>query len=242
MPKKFIDIDSDLMPDPSLPTVRVFTVSTDGIDLGEALDAYKDFISPARMKKIIRYAHMSDKKLSFCSEIALCFALAGLSLPFYPPKYAYDEWGKPYLTENEGVYMNISHSGSMAVCVIANIPVSVDVLETDYYISNDFKRKVVTALDGEPQDKRELLSLWTKKESYVKLTGKGLRTSMLSFAINGDKAISSIGGKEAFIKSIEIDGYFISIASYEKANAEYLMFSKDDLPLLTEMESKQKAL
>jgi phosphopantetheinyl transferase len=240
MPKKFIAIDNDFVLDESLPTVRVFTVSTEGVDLDEALDMYKEFISPKRMKKIIRLAHMSDKKLSFCSELALCFALGSLSLPFYPPEYEYDEWGKPYLTGIENVYMNISHSGTMAACVIASIPISVDVLETDYYISDDFKRKVVTQSDKEPCDKRELLSLWTKKESYVKLTGKGLRTSMLSFSVNGEKAISHIGGKEAFISSVETDGYFVSTASYEKVNVEYLMFSKEDFSLLIEKAAKQR--
>ena len=240
MPKNFIAIDNYILPDPSLPTVRVFTVSTEGVDLDEALETYTEFISSQRMKKIIRLAHMSDKKLSFCSELALCFALGSFSLPFYPPRYEYDEWGKPYLSECEGVYINISHSGTMAACVISNVPVSVDVLEKDYYIASDFQRKVVTRNDKQPSDKHELLSLWTKKESYVKLTGKGLRTSMLSFSVSGDKAISHIGGKEAFINSVEFDGYFISIASYEKVNAEYLMFSKEDFPLLREKAAKQR--
>lgn len=242
MPKKFIAIDNNLISDESLPAVRVFTVSTEGVDLDEALETYKQFISVKRMKKIIRLAHMSDKKLSFCSELALCFALGSLSLPFYPPKYEYDEWGKPYLTENPNVYMNISHSGTMAACVIADIPVSVDVLESDYYIASYFQRKVVTSADKEPSDKRELLSLWTKKESYVKLTGKGLRTSMLSFSIDGNKARSHIGGKEAFINSVEIDGYFVSTAAYEKVNVEYLMFSKEDFPLLIERAVKQRSV
>lgn len=220
--------------DPS--KARVFLVNTENIDLDEMLEAYKDFISPQRMKKIIRLAHMSDKKLSFGAEIALCFALRSFSLPYAPPAYRYDEWGKPYLEHCEDTYINISHSGSLAVCAAAKFPIAVDVLESDYYIASSFQRKVITQYDEVPSDKRELLSLWTKKESYVKLTGKGLRTSLLSFSINGENVTSHIGGASAYICSKEIDGYFISLASYEKADAEYFAFGKEDFQVLLEGE------
>ena len=222
---------------------RVFLVNTENVDLYEMLETYKDLISSQRMKKIIRLAHMSDKKLSFGAELALCFALRSFSLPYAPPAYHYDEWGKPYLgeantekdkDEGEELYINLSHSGSLAVCVAAEFPVAIDVLETDYYIAGSFRRKIITAQDKEPEDHRELLSLWTKKESYVKLTGKGLRTSLLSFSINGETATSHIGGSSAFISSREIDGYFISLASYEKTDAEYFFFSEEDFPILLE--------
>ncbi len=238
MPKKFITSNTEDPAKKDLPMAKVFLVSTEGIDLDEMLETYKDFISHQRMKKIIRLAHMSDKKLSFCSELALCFALDSFSLPCTPPAYRYDESGKPYLSENDEIYINISHSGSLSVCVAAKFPVAIDVLENDYYIAGSFQRKVVTEHDEVPADKRELLSLWTKKESYVKLTGKGLRTSMLSFSINGEKATSHIGGSSAFINSIEIDGYFVSIASYERSDAEYLIFNKEDFPILLEKNSK----
>ena len=216
----------------SLPKARVFLVNTENIDLYEMLDAYKDFISPQRMQKIIRLAHMSDKKLSFCAELALCFALRSFSLPYAPPAYRYDEWGKPYLEDSEDTYINISHSGSLAVCVAAKFPTAVDVLESDYYIAGSFRRKVISKYDKVPCDIKELLALWTKKESYVKLTGKGLRTSMLSFSIDGENATSHIGGASAFIKSREIDGYFISLASFEKVDAEFFNFTKEDFPVL----------
>ncbi len=225
-----------------LPTARVFLVDIEDIDLYEMLEAYTEFISPERMKKIIRLAHMSDKKLSFGAEIALCFALRSFSLPYSPPAYRYDEWGKPYLENCDDTYISISHSGSLAVCVAAKFPIAVDVLETDYYIASTFQRKVITKYDKEPSDKKELLALWTKKESYVKLTGKGLRTSMLSFSIDGEEATSHTGGSSAFINFRESNGYFISLASYDKTNAQYFNLRKCDFPILLKNGKKEGIL
>lgn len=237
MSEKFIPQKSESGSLPPLGRARVFLVNTENVDLDEMLVTYRDLISSERMKKIIRLAHMSDKKLSFCAEIALCFALLSFELPFSPPAYLYDEWGKPYLSDTDGIFISISHSGSLAACAISKSPVAVDVLETDYYIADSFRRKVITPWDDPPTDKRELLRLWTKKESYVKLTGKGLRTSMLSFSVKDDRATSHIGGASAFINSVESSGYFISLASYEKMSAEYFQIGSEDFPLLIENEN-----
>ena len=232
MPKKLITSIIDDETVSTLPKAYVFMIDTHSIDLDSMLEQYKNFISTDRMKKIIRLAHMSDKKLSFAAEMALCFALKSFSLPCSPPSYKYDQLGKPYLENNEDVFISISHSGYLSVCAAAHFPIAVDVLETDYYIANSFQRKVVGPNDKIPEDKRALLSLWTKKESYVKLTGKGLRTSLLSFYIDGENVISQTGESRAFIKSIESDGYFISLASQGMISAEYYMLSTEDFPSL----------
>ncbi|MBQ8743117.1 MAG: hypothetical protein IJZ03_07080 [Clostridia bacterium] len=232
MAKKLITSLTESTEEATLPKVSVFLVDTHKTELDTMLEQYRSFISADRMKKIIRLAHMSDKKLSFAAEMALCFAMKSFSLPFSPTQYRYDQWGKPYIENAEDVFISISHSGYLAACAIARFPIAVDVLETDYYIASSFQKKVVGPKDLIPESKHDLLSLWTKKESYVKLTGRGLRTSMLSFSVDGDRIVSHIGGPDAFIRSIESDGYFISLASDRMIRADYYMLSDEDFPSL----------
>jgi 4'-phosphopantetheinyl transferase len=232
MAKKLITSLTESSAESSLPRVSVFLVDTHKIELDTMLEQYKSFISADRMKKIIRLAHMSDKKLSFAAEMALCFAMKSFSLAYSPTAYKYDQWGKPYIENSEDVFISISHSGYLSSCAISHFPIAVDVLETDYYIASSFQKKVVGPKDIVPENKHDLLSLWTKKESYVKLTGRGLRTSTLSFSVDGNRVISHTGGPEAFIKSIESDGYFISLASDRMISADYYMLSTEDFPSL----------
>lgn len=217
----------------SLPKVSVFAVSTENLDLEKALSDYSELISQTRMKKIKRLAHLDDKKRSFCAELALCFALKSVSLPYDPPVYSYSLLGKPQLTE-ESFHINISHSGSMAVCAISVVPIGVDVLESDAYIANKVYKRIVSSSDETPFTKHELLSLWTKKESYVKLIGSGLRTPMTSFYVASDRVTSKIGCAPAHITFAEISDYFLSIASYEKISAEYFFLTADDFGKLCE--------
>ena len=233
MSEKKLFSNSEYPEEKTLPKARVFVVSTDGIELEEALSAYADFISPARMKKITRLAHLSDKKLSLCAELALCFALKSFSLPFSPPQYFYNLLGKPQLTY-EKLSINISHSGSLAVCAASELPIGVDVLENDAHSAGRAYRKIVSSADTPPATIRELLALWTKKESYVKLIGSGLRTPMTSFSVTDDRVTSKIGCAPAHITFTEIKDYFISLASYEKISAEYFFFGANDLPKLCE--------
>ncbi len=233
MSEKTVFLNSESSEENALPKARVFIVSTDDIELEEALTTYADFISPIRMKKITRLAHLNDKKRSLCAELALCFALKSFSLPFCPPKYFYNLLGKPQLAE-EKLHINISHSGSLAVCAASSVPIGVDILESDAYTANKVYKRIVSSSDATPFTKHELLSLWTKKESYVKLIGSGLRTPMTSFYVTDDRVTSKIGCAPAHITFAEIKDYFLSLASYEEISAEYSFITADDIRKLRE--------
>ena len=75
----------------NLPKVSVFAVNTENLDLEKALSDYSELISQARMKKIKRLAHLDDKKLSLCAELALCFALNALGAYVHTLRLQYVE-------------------------------------------------------------------------------------------------------------------------------------------------------
>ena len=86
--------------------------------------------------------------------------------------------GKPYF-EDSPLHFSISHTKEHAFCVLASCPVGIDAEEKGRQINLRLTEKILS----EPErvrfeavaDQRDtLLRLWVLKESYAKLTGKGL--------------------------------------------------------------------
>lgn len=102
------------------------------------------------------------------------------------------EYGKPYYDSKEKYYFNISHCKNAVVVAAAKKPVGVDVegprrvryRTVEQCCSADEKKYIFGISNpvegmGENLSKEEMkrfLHLWTLKESYVKMTGEGLRT------------------------------------------------------------------
>ena len=95
-------------------------------------------------------------------------------------RYAYDleketdsvmrtETGKPYLRLHPELFFNISHSGEWIACVLGNVPVG----------------KLFTQADTEKEKKNILFQIWTKKESYLKFTGDGIRRELCEISYEG---------------------------------------------------------
>lgn len=86
---------------------------------------------------------------------------------------------KPYYVDSFkkfGLEFNISHSGNIVACAIAYAPVGLDLEKVRIYpreIVYDFfcEEEIVYSL----QNERNFYKLWTRKESYLKATGEGIR-------------------------------------------------------------------
>ena len=129
-----------------------------------------------------------------------------------------NQLGKPMLVSGEA-YFNISHSFERVVCAVGNVPVGVDIEKI-----RPFSRGVVSRFfsegeacyineaESEETSQRRFYELWTLKESYVKMTGEGVKDlRKVSFVINNGVISSSVDCD--FILSYEADGYVIAVCS-----------------------------
>ena len=117
------------------------------------------------------------------SRIAREMLLHGLSLEFgirKMPEWEYLKNGKPILKDYPDIHFNISHCSQAVACALMPYPVGIDVekiLEFDEdlarFVSND--NEFGQILDS-PDPAIAFTILWTKKESFLKLTGLGLTT------------------------------------------------------------------
>ena len=103
------------------------------------------------------------------------------------------EHGKPYFSENSGIHFNISHTGNMAVCAVGECELGVDI-EQIRSVKESMKKRVLAPgeqlwLERQINQDEAFIRLWTLKESYIKATGKGLRTELaaVEFAIQEDE-------------------------------------------------------
>lgn len=111
--------------------------------------------------------------------------------------------GKPYI-DNSNIFYNISHKNKMVGLIISNSEVGLDI---EYIDTESIKRKSTlkyffTEKERESiTNNEELLTLWTKKESYIKLNG-----GMLRDAIGLD-----INNTNVIYDTFKLDNYIITI-------------------------------
>lgn len=126
--------------------------------------------------------------------------------------------GKPCFKELP-IFFNISHCSGMAVCALADVPVGVDV-ETGRRVKDSIMHRVLSPWEQayvkeqvhvkeqanvkeQPESVDRFLELWTLKESFIKMTGEGLRIPLdtvdfrLRESIEAGKAVAEDGSAAA---------------------------------------------
>ncbi|MCP5045765.1 MAG: 4'-phosphopantetheinyl transferase superfamily protein [bacterium] len=98
-----------------------------------------------------------------------------------------NEYGKPALRNRQDFHFNISHSGDWVVAAIDENPVGIDIEEIQHidlsisrdYFSPDEHKDLMTSHDRQAY----FFTLWSLKESYIKILGKGLSHPLNAFSI-----------------------------------------------------------
>ena len=155
--------------------VKLYIADISRLDIEHALSMVTDY----RRKKALRCPSDEGKRQSLGAELLLYRAMNS-GKPF---AYRLGENGKPYL--EDGRFFSLAHSGSYAVCAVADSEVGVDIelpregalkLALRFFTENEYRR---IAESSEPNEL--FCEYWVIKESYIKATGDGLRTPLRSF-------------------------------------------------------------
>ena len=139
------------------------------------------------------------------------------------------EHGKPMI---DGLEFNLSHSGSLVLCAVSDRPVGCDVEElreaprgvAERHFS-DSEQAYLSQFSEEEYDK-EFFRLWTMKESYVKMTGEGLRVPFEEYELVIEGAEVRVIRKgemqECYLHKVDLQGHLISICSESSASVEVI--------------------
>ena len=141
-------------------------------------------ISSSRRSKAMKYMQADDRKRCLGAGILLAKIL-----PLYgesPENITYGPEGKP---QAENVHFNLSHSGDLVICAVGERAVGCDIEKTGQEIQGVadrfFHRNEARYLHKfQGQERNEMFfRLWTWKESYVKMTGEGMKLPLQDFEI-----------------------------------------------------------
>lgn len=111
--------------------------------------------------------------------------------------------GKPYI-DNSNIFYNISHKNKMVGLIISDSEVGLDI---EYIDTENIKRESILKYFFTEKEREsittneDLLTLWTKKETYIKLNG-----GMLRDAIGLD-----INNTNVIFDTFKLDNYIITI-------------------------------
>jgi len=131
-----------------------------------------------RREKALRHRRIIDQCTSAAAYLLLLYALRE-TFGLVNPRLALSAQGKPYLPDHPQVHFNISHCPKGCVCAVADEPVGVDIQDIRPFSWRLAERccaaNELEALRGAQDPALAFTRMWAMKESFVKMTGEGLR-------------------------------------------------------------------
>lgn len=169
--------------------LKLYYADTRLIKDQQMFDAIFEKMHMQRREKILRCKNEEDKKCSLLVGYLLRIALEEAGYSYDELEFSQTEKGKPTLISAPEIFFSLSHSGTMAACVLADRQIGVDIenkcrllLQTEKIEQLErIAEKCLTTAEKEiffscalSTKKECFLKFWTRKESYSKALGKGL--------------------------------------------------------------------
>jgi 4'-phosphopantetheinyl transferase len=202
---------------------------------------FHSVLSIEEKQKATNYHREKDKNSFITSRGTLRFLL-GNYLAINPGDIEIHSGAnkKPLLKNisNHHLHFNISHSGEWVVIAIGPLEVGVDLERINKGFSYQeiievaFNNEEKNFVQNSSQPEKDFYLLWTRKESLVKATAKGLDKDLIAVpSLDGfhEKEYKILNSKEAWnIKSFEVDaGYIGSVATTEKIQTINFLDTKE---------------
>ena len=172
-------------------------------------------VGTERRKKVIRYLRPDDRKRSLGAGIIIQKILKEHGLSESSLKYSENE--KPVV---DGLFFNVSHAGDYVVGVVSDCEVGCDIekivkapMEIAEHYFNFPELEYITS---QQEKDKAFFTLWTLKESYMKMTGRGMSLPLDSFEILPAAEGFVLGKspeKRCFFKTMQFEDYIFSVSN-----------------------------
>ena len=222
--------------------VRIYAVNVAPLKDGRLFEAAYRKVTEERRKKTDQMRSCGDKCRSLGAELLLLHGLSQLGFPKENgwmsgpdpgsemdfPRFRYGKNGKPYLDGVKDLYFNVSHSGELAVCAIAPCEVGCDVekirdrrqaVARRFFTPKEYE--AICSQEDEEARKKLFCRFWTLKESFLKVTGEGLRMGLDSFQIVLEEkkisVIQNVDHRAYYFKEYEAaEGYCCAVCAVQE--------------------------
>ncbi|HEX6042921.1 MAG TPA: 4'-phosphopantetheinyl transferase superfamily protein [Pyrinomonadaceae bacterium] len=161
--------------------------------LEQPLGRFIGMLDPDELTRANRF-HFEKDRRHFIVARGFLRALLGRYLTSEPKelKFVYGAYGKPALEQEGSLRFNMSHSHGMALYALTegrDVGVDVEYMRADF-TGDDIARRFfspfeVQSLCGLPDQHRveSFFRCWTRKEAYIKATGRGLSQPLDGFDV-----------------------------------------------------------
>lgn len=174
--------------------LRIFAMNVTGEDF--TTEQWRGCLSEERKNEALKLRRERDRQLFLGAEVLLNQSLKRMGAPTsLPAVYTRNRYGKPYLDETPGIYVNWSHSGTFVICALSDQEVGIDLQNTCKEPKRALVRRVLQpeeqiCYDQTPGERQKQLfySYWAIKESFLKALGTGFGTSLESFYIRMERS------------------------------------------------------
>ena len=170
--------------------------------IGKQLDALMEIIPPWRKQKAHSYRNVLDRFLCAKAYLMLREGLRRDYGIYDEIRFAYNDYGKPFLPDHPEIHFNLSHCKKGVACAISYAPVGIDIEEIKY--DDDIAKYVLDAGEYEKVSSsnnpaEDFTKIWTRKESYVKMLGTGLPTQLSSLVIPDAGFITEVNREAGYV-------------------------------------------
>lgn len=153
----------------------------------DALDAidvplFLPLISERRRERVLRLRTENGRKQSVAAELLLRKVLSSVYRVDVFPEIWLNEHGKPFFKDRPDIFFNLSHCCEGVACGVSDTEIGVDI--QDYRpVSSAVIRRVLCTQEQEylrrnTDEEVAFAALWSRKEAYLKMTGRGISEGM----------------------------------------------------------------
>ena len=173
---------------------RVYIADISALKNAPVLERLLERVPEYRQKKVKSFKFEKGKMQSLGVGLLLQLACEEMGLGGADEHVAYGENGKPYLADFPNVHFNLSHSGERVMGVISPFEVGCDVeiIKGDRgKLAERFFKPEESAwikhFESLESQSEAFYRLWTLKECYMKVTGRGMSLMPDKFALHVDE-------------------------------------------------------
>lgn len=177
-----------------LESTRIYIADISVLKNASVFESYLKKVPEYRQKKAMSFKFEKGKIQSLGVGILLRLACKEAGIEGADERIAYGENGKPFLVGFPDVHFNLSHSGERVMCVVSPFEVGCDVeiIKGDRgRLAERFFKPEESAwikhFDSLEAQSEAFYRLWTLKECYMKVTGRGMSLMPDMFALHVDE-------------------------------------------------------
>ena len=213
--------------------LRIYAAKLFDADTAELMP----LLDRGRQEKAAAIKNRGERQRSVTAGLLLRYAF--LQSGYSPAQWQhaeiiYGEYGKPGIKGLSGFHYSISHSEEWVICAVGDTPVGADIqrmrpwklqMAKRFYSDSEYDR-IVSFADARRQTEC-FYKMWTAKESYGKLTGRGIGEGISRYVT--DREFAHVCGKDTYPFPIRlydtITDYIVCVCSRESYFPEEITFA-----------------